>query len=82
MHPVPYCRTDINLRHLSFLKMFLVNSKPRSCVVGSYYSPFFLHYRLVSRLETINIGKTGKQNHPDLEVSVALVTCFFNIDFW
>ena len=24
MHPVPYCRTDINLRQLSFLKMFLV----------------------------------------------------------
>ena len=25
MHPVPYCRTDINLRQLSFLKMFLVS---------------------------------------------------------
>ena len=24
LHPVPYCRTDINLRQLSFLKMFLV----------------------------------------------------------
>ena len=42
----------------------------------------FLHYWLVSRLETINIGKTGNQNHPDLEVRVVLVTCIFNIDFW
>ena len=25
LHPVPYCRTDINLRQLSFLKMFLGN---------------------------------------------------------
>ena len=25
LHPVPYCRTDINLRQLSFLKMFLVS---------------------------------------------------------
>ena len=24
MHPVPYCRIDVNLRQLSFLKMFLV----------------------------------------------------------
>ena len=30
MHPVPYCRTDINLRQLSFLKMFLVTSSDQS----------------------------------------------------
>ena len=45
------------------------------------YSPF-LHYRLVSSLEIINIGNTGNQNHPDLKVSVVLVTCFSNFDFW
>ena len=28
MHAVPYCRTDFNLRQLSFLKMFLVCSQP------------------------------------------------------
>ena len=29
MHPVPYCRTDINLRQLSFLKVFLVTKYGR-----------------------------------------------------
>ena len=44
------------------------------------YSPF-LHYWLVSSFQ-INIGNTGDQNHPDLEVRVVLVTCIFNIDFF
>ena len=44
------------------------------------YSPF-LHYRLVSSLEKINIENAGNQNHPDLEVRVVLVTCISNIDF-
>ena len=46
---------------------------------GHSYSPF-LHYRLVSSLQDINIGKTGNQNHPDLKVRVVLVTCISNID--
>ena len=29
-----------------------------------------------SKLTKINIGNTGNQNHPDLEVRVVLVTCF------
>ena len=41
----------------------------------------FLHYRLVSSLEKINIENAGNQNHPDLEVRVVLVTCISNIDF-
>ena len=44
------------------------------------YSPF-LHYRLVSSLEIIDIGKTGNPNHPELEVRVVLVACISNIDF-
>ena len=28
-----------------------------------------------------NIGNTGNQNHPDLEVRVVLVTCISNIDY-
>ena len=42
MHPVPYCRTDINLRQLSFLKMFLVSFAPE--LVG-YSAPRDLHRR-------------------------------------
>ena len=45
------------------------------------YSPF-LHYLLVPISPKINIGNTGKQNHPDLEVRVVLVTCFSNIDYF
>ena len=41
----------------------------------------FLHYRLVSSFQIIDIGNTGNQNHPDLEVRVVLVTCISNIDF-
>ena len=37
--------------------------------------------RLVPSLEKINIGNTGNQNHPDLEVRVVLVTCISKIDF-
>ena len=32
-------------------------------------------------LVPFNIGNTGNQNHPDLEVRVVLVTCISNIDF-
>ena len=39
------------------------------------YSPF-LHCLLVSSLEINDIGKTGNQNLPDLEVRVVLVTVF------
>ena len=46
----------------------------------SIWNSPFLHYGLVSSLEIINIGNTGNQNHPDLEVRVVLVTCFSNID--
>ena len=45
-----------------------------------YYSSI-LHCLLVSSLEIINIGKTGNQNHPDLEDGVVLVTCISNIEF-
>ena len=41
-----------------------------------------MHYRLVSSFQKINIGNTGNQNHPDSVVSVVLVTCIFNIDFF
>ena len=34
------------------------------------------------QLSKINIGNTGNQNHPDLEVRVVLVTCISNIDFF
>ena len=47
--------------------------------VELYHSPF-LHYRLVSNLEKINIENAANQNH--LKVRVVLVTCIFNIDFW
>ena len=50
-------------------------------VLSILYSPF-LHYRLVSSLLKINIGNTGNQNHPDLEVRVVLVTCISNIDYF
>ena len=35
-----------------------------------------------SQLTKINIGNTGNQNHPDLEVRVVLVTCISNIDYF
>ena len=44
MHPVPYCRTDINLRQLSFLKMFLVTDICliyTVCFKNSIFSFFF-----------------------------------------
>ena len=44
------------------------------------HSPF-LHYRLVSSLQKINIGNTGNQNHPDLKVRVVLVTCISNNEY-
>ena len=34
----------------------------------------FLHYQLVYSFKIINIGNTGNQNHPDLNIS--------NTDFW
>ena len=49
-------------------------------ILSGNNSPF-LHYWLVSSFEIINIGNTGNQNHPDLEVRVVLVTCISNIDF-
>ena len=56
------------------------DTSPAFLRLTCFYSPF-LHYRLVSSLEIINIGNTGNQNNPDLEVRVVLVTCIPNIEF-
>ena len=41
MHPVLYCRTDINLRQLSFLQMFLVSEAQtlKMLVWGACFAP-------------------------------------------
>ena len=54
---------------------------PRGIIHVYFHNSPFLHYWLVTSLEIINIGNTGNQNHPDLEVRVVLVTCISNIDF-
>ena len=64
MFPKPIADAGFRLHRL--LLLYMTPSLKKQHILGVQYSPF-LHYRLVSCLQKINIGKTGNQNPPDLK---------------
>ena len=66
MHPVPFFRTDINLRQLSFFKMFLVITI-NSCVARKKISLSF-----VASLQSFNDQGQNKYYRRRLEITIAI----------
>ena len=59
MHPVPYCITDINLRQLSFLKMFLVHIKQVFTLLITQDETWVHHFDPESKMQSMRWKHPG-----------------------